>query len=287
MNRKILIVCSVIGLMHSDCARAYFFIEHMNEVTTNRQSISPEVGIFRAAGFAVNADSDEDVPGLDRDESAHFRAAIEGIRHEIGKANKSNVLPQQCFAYSGHFELDGHQFFAKALTNQINATDLEWLETEKAKGRKYRVAGVMGNHVDMKFYGRESWRVSLHAEVCHDDAIEIAISRTLFRSSLPLNMSVKSIVVNAAGVGDFCLYRKADDENLSRSFLAFVRGGCAVVVCGSDALRAARLVDDILMECGRAYERGEIITIATAAERLSKKLNSEGVRSVASKRSTE
>lgn len=283
MKGKMVIISAIMGLWYPYHARGYFFVKSANDAVMMRQSKFSEDEIFRVVGQCAG----NEFIGLDEDERARFMAAIKKVQNEIGSVSKSRTLPRQCFAYSGSFEIDGHRIDASSVTNKIRAMDLEWIESERAKGRNYRVAGVMETRVRVALVGGETWRACLSVESCSDDAIEIAIARVLYRSSMTLDMNAESIVFNDDDVGDFYLSRKSDDENLRNSFLTFVRGGCAVVVWGGDALRIAKLIDRILCECGRAYEKGEIITIATAAERLLKKHNSEGVRSAASERSTE
>ena len=94
------------------------------------------------------------------------------------------------------------------------------------------------------------------------------------------DMIAESITVNPDKVGDVCLSWR--QESRQHTFMVFIKGACVAVIKGNvDVTPVAALLERILCECERAYEKGEIISIATAAERLSKKRNDEIPRSAA------
>lgn len=199
-------------------------------------------------------------------ERADFEGAIKRVKDKIAKARKSKAFPRQCFQYSGAFKLNGYEFMVT--TNQISA--VERTAVEGVDDQNIQVDGQGDLHIKITQAGGGDWDVGLRTDKRYEDAMEIAIGSFFLISSMTEEMIAESITVNPDKVGDVCLSWR--QESCQRTFMVFIKGACVVLIRGNaDVTPVAALLDRILCECERAYEKGETISIATAAERLSKK----------------
>lgn len=209
-------------------------------------------------------------------ERADFEGAIKRVKDKIAKAHKSKVFPRQCFLYSGAFKLNGYEFVVT--TNQIGG--VERTAAEGVNDQNIQVDGQGDLRIDITQAGGGDWDVCLRTNNRYEDAMEIAISSFFLISSMTEEMIAESITVNPDKVGDVCLFWR--QESCQHTFMVFIKGTCVAVIRGNaDVTPVAALLERILCECEQAYEKGEIISIATAAERLSKKRNDEVPRSAA------
>ena len=117
--------------------------------------------------------------------------------------------------------------------------------------------------------GRSLWNVYVYSEACPEYAKEIAIQSFFHGSSMTPKAIANSITIRSERLGDFCLSWKSYEAQ--KDYLVFVKGGVAVIVRGlTDVSHIARLMSKVLDECERSYENGEVMSIETAARKLSK-----------------
>lgn len=275
MNRyKIMVVLLTAGMFDAVFAHGLFLLADLNNATKRTNITTSLIPQKEGAWCRIGENKEHD----------GFEAAIKRVRDKIAKAHKSESFPRQCLLYSGTFELNGHEFAARAATNQNSVAKMVVIEDYNT--RNLHMDGRCDLRIDITQIGGGAWDAYLCANYHPEDAMEIAISSFFSQSSMTEERIVESITVELDKVGDVCLSWR--QESCRKTFMVFIKGGCVVVIRGNiNVAPVATLLDCILGECGQAYEKGEIITIATAAERLLKRRNSEGVHSAASERSTE
>lgn len=199
-------------------------------------------------------------------EHINFEVAIKSVRDKVAKAHKSKSIPRQCLSCSEVFELNGYEFAVRTVTNQSSVMNRPASEGDKA--RNLLVGGPAEIRIDITRIGGGAWDACLYANYRREDAIEIAIGNFFSRSSMTEKRIAESIAVNTDKMGDVCLSWR--QESRRNTLIVFIKGGCVVVVRGCiDVEPVAALLDCILCECGRAYEKGEVITIKEGAARLS------------------
>ena len=193
---------------------------------------------------------------------------LDRVVERIDSSKKSKVLPRQCLSYSGKFDIDGYLFEASAVTNKIQPEFQAWLEIEIEQGRHYSVIGQIENRMSVSRSGRSLWNVYVYSEACPEYAKEIAIQSFFHGSSMTPKAIANSITISSERLGDFCLSWKSYEKQ--KDYLVFVKGGVVVIVSGlTDVSHVARLMNKVLDECERSYKKGEVITIETAARKLS------------------
>lgn len=193
---------------------------------------------------------------------------LDEVMKRIDSSVKSKVLPQQCFAYSGKFDIDGCLFEVSSVTNKIRLGFQACLATESVQGRHYSVIGQIENRMSVSRSGRSLWNVYVYSEICPEYAKEIAIQSFFHGSSMTPKAIANSITISSERLGDFCLSWKSYEKQ--KDYLVFVKGGVVVIVSGlTDVSHVARLMNKVLDECERSYKKGEVITIETAARKLS------------------